>query len=193
MNWPLTLRLGCVNTRLTYLFFYVFLLRGPLISRRLATILPHCHSTFDATTLKREKGQNMPQAESRSWVSRFAKCEDGSATVESLFWFPLFMFILVLVADVSFIFFGKAQALRVIQDGNRALSVGRFNDTESTQDFIAVALQPFSENVVVTTTVQDGVVTSTAKIPTTDLMAVGSIPGINNIDVVVTAQHFLEQ
>ncbi len=135
----------------------------------------------------------MPQAESRSWVSRFAKSEDGSATVESLFWFPLFMFILVLVADVSFIFFGKAQALRVIQDGNRALSVGRFNDTESTQDFIAVALQPFSENVVVTTTVQDGVVTSTAKIPTTDLMAVGSIPGINNIDVVVTAQHFLEQ
>ena len=135
----------------------------------------------------------MTQAESRSWVSRFKDCEDGSATVESLFWFPLFMFILVLVADVSFIFFGKAQALRVIQDGNRALSVGRFNDTDSTRDFITAALQPFAENVVVTTTVDDGVVTSTATIPTTDLMAVGSIPGISSIDVVVTAQHFLEQ
>lgn len=135
----------------------------------------------------------MKKAERRSCLSRFRDDEDGSATVESLFWLPLFMFVLVLITDVSFIFFGKAQALRVIQDGNRALSVGRFNDTDSTKDFIEKALQGFSTNAVVVTTVDDGVVTSTATMPTTDLMAVGTIPGINNIKVVVTAQHFLEQ
>ncbi|PUB17211.1 TadE/TadG family type IV pilus assembly protein [Yoonia sediminilitoris] len=126
-------------------------------------------------------------------VNKFKDEESGSASIESLFWFPLFMFILILVADVSSIYLGKAQALRVIQDGNRAFSVGQLDDEDTTRSFISASLQPISENATVTTTAANGIVTSTATMPTTDLMVVGSIPGINSIDVVITAQHFLEQ
>lgn len=126
-------------------------------------------------------------------LRQFLRNEGGSASVESLFWIPLFVFFLVLVLDVSFIFFGKAQALRVIQDGNRALSVGRFDDTATTEQSIASALAPYAPNAEITSVVNDGVVTTTAKIPATDLMVVGTIPVFADTVVSITAQHFLEQ
>jgi len=53
-------------------------------------------------------------------VKQLRKDEDGFATLEALIWIPIFVFFLVFILDTTFIFFGKAQALRFIQDGNRA-------------------------------------------------------------------------
>lgn len=99
----------------------------------------------------------------------------------------------VMIADTSFLFYGKAQALRVMQDGNRALSVGRLNSTDETRDFIAEQLATLSEHAEVTTKVDNGLVISTVVMPSTDLMAVGSVPGFSKINISVTSQHFLEQ
>ena len=127
------------------------------------------------------------------WVSRFRNDESGSGTVEALFWFPLFVLIFVMIADTSLLFYGKAQALRVMQDGNRALSVGRLSSTDETRDFITAQLASLSEHVEVTTEVDNGLVISTVVMPSTDLMAVGSVPGFSRINISVTSQHFLEQ
>lgn len=124
----------------------------------------------------------------------FRDCEAGSASIEALFWIPLFVFFLVLVLDTSFIFYGKAQALRFIQDGNRALSVGALEDTDATAAFIKASLTEYSPDATVITEIIDGIVIkSTVDMPATDLMMIGSIPVFANTMISVTANHFLEQ
>lgn len=129
----------------------------------------------------------------RLW--RFGECEDGSASIESLFWIPMFVYFLVLVLDVSFIFFGKAQVLQVVQDANRARSLGVFTTELQTEDFVRDALKNYTTGATVTSTddLVAGVVTTDVSIPATDLMIVGSIPVFRNTQIPVSAQHFLER
>lgn len=129
----------------------------------------------------------------RLW--RFGECEDGSASIESLFWIPVFVYFLVLVLDVSFIFFGKAQVLQAVQDGNRALSIGVLRTEGETEDFVRTSLLNYSRHAVIDSRIDlaTGVVTTDVTIPATDLMAVGSLPIFRNSMIPISAQHFLER
>lgn len=123
----------------------------------------------------------------------FARDEDGSASIESLFWVPVFVFMLVLILDTSFIFFGKSQALRAIQDGNRALSVRAIADEDATEEVIIAAMVDYAPGITVETVIEDGIIISTATMPAKELMIVGSIPVFEDTVISVTAKHFLEQ
>lgn len=123
----------------------------------------------------------------------FEKDESGSSTIEAVLWLPLFMLLLSMVADASFIFHGQAQALRIIQDGNRAFSVGRLEDAAATQTYIEAKLAPLSSTARVRTTLSDdGIITSTAWITVEDLLAIGSVGALTGFDITVRSQHFLE-
>ncbi|SFS21717.1 TadE/TadG family type IV pilus assembly protein [Yoonia litorea] len=126
------------------------------------------------------------------FIRRFQGDERGTATVESLLWMPLFFYLFVLITDVSFIFYGKAEALRIIQDGNRAYSVNSLETDTETSAYIKsrlVALAPASE---VTTSVVNGVIITTATMQASDLMAVGSIPTFVDTEISITSQHYME-
>jgi hypothetical protein len=123
----------------------------------------------------------------------FGRDEDGSASIESLFWIPIFVFMLVLILDTSFIFFGKSQALRAVQDGNRALSVGAIADEDAAEEFIVAAMVDHAPGITVETLIEDGIIVSTATMPAKELMIVGSIPVFKDTVISVTAKHFLEQ
>ena len=131
-------------------------------------------------------------------LQAFRRDEAGSASIEALIWVPIFVFFLVLVIDVSFILFGRAQALQVVQDGNRKLAVGNFSSNNpllEAQTFMQNTLAPYAPNAVVdfpTVDYATGVVTSVVSIPATDLMMVGSIPVFANTQIKIFAQHFLE-
>lgn len=124
---------------------------------------------------------------------RFYCDEEGSVSIEALFWVPIFVFTLVLVLDTSFIFFGKSQALRAIQDGNRALSVRVIEDEAATEEFIIESMEDYAPGITVETIIEDGIIVSTATMPARELMIVGSIPVFNDTLISVTAKHFLEQ
>jgi Flp pilus assembly protein TadG len=128
-----------------------------------------------------------------NWANRFWNDERGSATIEALLWIPIFVYLLVLITDVSLNYYGKAQALRTIQDGNRALSVRFLPDATAAQDFIETRLQGYAPSVEVTTSISNGIVTTSATMLASELMAVGSIPTFRDTEISVTAQHFLEQ
>ena len=122
----------------------------------------------------------------------FAKDESGSSTIEAVIWLPLFMLLLSMVADASFVFHGQAQALRIVQDGNRAFSVGRLEDTAATQAYIRSNLISLSRGARVTTTLSGGIITTTALISVDDLLAIGSVGALTGFDITVKSQHFLE-
>lgn len=130
-----------------------------------------------------------------SRLRRFLRCEDGSSTLEALIWMPIIVYLLVMIADFSFVFFEKAQALRVIQDSNRALSVGHVKTTSEVEELIRTGMSHVTENVNVNTTVDlnTGIIKSVLTLSAADLTAVGSIPALERLDIVVAAQHFLEQ
>ncbi len=118
------------------------------------------------------------------------KDQAGSATIEFLIWLPVLMFFLLLVVDVSFVLFGKSQALRIIQDANRAVSVGALEVPEAKQ-FISDSFAPFSSNTTVDMgVVDDKLISTTFSFPIQDLALTYSLPG--NGDITITAQHFLE-
>ena len=125
-------------------------------------------------------------------LRKFLKDESGTATVESLLWMPIFFFLFILITDASFIFYGKAQAMRMIQDGNRAYSVNNFDDNAEASAYIQARLRTLSPTATATTTVSNGVITTTATLSVRELMAVGTIPNFGNGEINLTLQQFQE-
>jgi Flp pilus assembly protein TadG len=125
------------------------------------------------------------------WKS-FREETDGSATIESVLWLPFFVFFLVLIADTSFIFHNQAQITRVVQDANRALSVGRLSSTDEAETYIGTALANVSNQVEASSVIENGIISTSVKVPVDDLVAVGFFDFLAGYDVEVTAEHFVE-
>lgn len=116
----------------------------------------------------------------------------GGATVETVLCIPIFVILLGLIIDTSLIFARQSDALRVLQDANRALSIGLVMTTDATEQAIADRLAPLSPNVSVTTTLQDGVIFSRAVMPASDLSNFGFYPAFAGLEITVVAQHLSE-
>ena len=125
-------------------------------------------------------------------IATFRRKEDGAATVEFVLWLPVIAFLFGLVADTALIFGGQAQVLRVVQDANRAMSIGLVRTVDDTQSMILAGIVRIAPNATVETTVNAGVIRSTVFIPVTDLTATGLVDAFTKFDVAVFAQHLAE-
>ena len=100
--------------------------------------------------------------------------------------------LLGLVADAALIYGGQARILRVVQDGNRAMSIGRVTDTNTLESQIATQLRPLSARAVVSTTVTGGVINSSVTVALSDLTATGLVAAFDGLTMTVSAQHMAE-
>lgn len=128
----------------------------------------------------------------RRRLGRFARDEGGAVTVEAVLWLPIFLIFLMLVADVSMAFYGKAQAFRTIQDANRALAVRRVPDTTAVVAMVENAYQAFAPNAQAASRVDNGVVTTWLRIPVSDLVIFVTLGNILDSDIYVSSSHYLE-
>jgi Flp pilus assembly protein TadG len=118
--------------------------------------------------------------------------EDGNATVEAVLWMPIYMALFGMIIDVSLVFGGQSDVLRIVQDTNRAVSLGRFDSLEAAQANIETKILAISSSAIVTVEVIDGVISSVVVIPASDLTATGLFDGFADVNVVVRAQHLSE-
>lgn len=125
-------------------------------------------------------------------IRPFLHEERGAFTVEAVLWMPVFVFLFCLIADASLIFGKQAQVLRVVQDANRALSIGRFQSDLDAEAYITQQIAWFTQSAIVTTSVTNGVISSTVEIPAGDMTATGFISAFKSLTVSVTAQHLSE-
>ncbi len=125
-------------------------------------------------------------------LRRFYKKDDGTATVEAVLWLPIFFALFGLMTDAAMIFNGHSRVLRIVQDANRNLSVGRLETTVETEDWVVARLAQLSPNATVSTNIVAGVATTTAMVPATDLEALGMFGALNSITLAVTSQQFIE-
>lgn len=132
------------------------------------------------------------RAHRHPFASRFRAGEEGAATVEAVIWTPLLFGFLIMVADVSMIFNGQARMMRIVQDTNRGLSVGRIQTAEEAMEVIRQKMADVTENTSVTTTITDGVIRTTLSVSASELDVVGWMAPLLSAPVTVSSEHFVE-
>ncbi len=126
-------------------------------------------------------------------IGRFLiRDEDGAASIETVILMPLFLMILAAIVDATMIFYGQAQVLRVVQDANRAMSIGRLTSAEETAGFVRSALVDFGDALQATSVVDNGVVTTRVTVPARDMQILGTFEMFDGIVLTISAQHLLE-
>lgn len=126
-------------------------------------------------------------------IRRFFRGEDGSATVELVLVFPIFLMIVALIVDASMIFFRQSQVFRIVQDANRSLSIGRFSSPEETRAFILSAVAPIAPDATVAATVTEGIVVTTVSLPLDEIQITGLLSAFRDAELDVVASHVLER
>ncbi len=136
-----------------------------------------------------------PTGSGRKLGSRktFWRDTSGSATLEFVIWLPIFATLIALVMNISMVFFTESQMLRVVQDGNRAFSLGRLENNVAVEDYILSRLTYLQANITVATTISGGFVQTTLVAPASDLMPFNLIrSAFNGVNINVNAQHIIE-
>jgi Flp pilus assembly protein TadG len=133
------------------------------------------------------------RAPARRRLCDFWQSDDGSATVESVIWFPIFALLLGLIMNISMVFFNESQILRVVQDGNRAFSLGRLSDAEAVETYVSEQLSYLEAALTIDSRVSGGFITTTLSAPATDLMPFNFVAkAFQDVRVGVSAQHIIE-
>lgn len=127
-----------------------------------------------------------------SRLRRNAQDESGAATIEAVLWLPVFFSLLVLAVDVSMIFHNQARMTRVVQDANRALSVGRLSSIDDVKSQITAAFGDRTDNVDVHSSISNGLISTRLSIPAADLDVIGLFRTISGATVTVIGEHFVE-
>ena len=130
---------------------------------------------------------------SRQRFAQFEQDDAGSATIEAVLWFPLFMLAFLLTFDTTMMFVAETNAVRITQDGNRLASIGRLSGTAETEEYIESRLQSVSPNASATTTISSlGVIRSVVRIPASDVGTVGGFTAFNDLTLTISAEHLKE-
>jgi len=122
----------------------------------------------------------------------FGLSEDGSSTVETVLWLPVIFGFLVMIADVSMIFNGQARMLRIVQDANRSLSIGRLGSEDEAMQQIRTKVAHLTDDPYVSTTIDQGIIRTTLSVPASSLDVVGWYAQLAGATVTVTSEHFVE-
>lgn len=128
----------------------------------------------------------------RSRLRSFLREDGGSFTIEALFWLPIFVVVLSIVADTAMIYAKQSQVLRVVQDANRQFAVGKLADGTATANYILGVVTPMSPHATATSQLVNGVITTTVTMPASDLIATGIITMMKTMDVRVVLQQMKE-
>lgn len=118
--------------------------------------------------------------------------EDGAATVEAVIWIPTFILMIALAADVAMVFHSHSRVLRVAQDVNRAMSVGRITSTDDAEATIVAMLSPY-QGVAASTSVHDGIITTDVTVPAASAMPLGFAKVLLGSIIRVRSEQFAEQ
>lgn len=126
-------------------------------------------------------------------MKRFARADDGSATVEAVLILPLFLAIMALLFDASSMFHGEAKALRVLQDANRNMSIGRLETDGEVEAYIAARLTALNITTLsVDTTSNNDVVLTSIIIPARQFQLFGYFEALLNANIEITGAHIRE-
>ena len=124
---------------------------------------------------------------------RFKANDAGTASVEGVLWVPIFFLIFGLMFDASMIFNGQSHVLRVVQDANRHMSIGRFENDTEVKTYITERLTP--HNITpksIDITYDNAAVITLVTVPARQFQMIGLFSSLLDLEINVTHAHILE-
>lgn len=140
----------------------------------------------------RPGGKTMKTAQIFSQIKRLWRRDEGTATAELVILTPVFLVLFGMVTDASFVFGRQAEILRVIQDANRSLAVGRFLTEVQAETYVTDEISHLSDETTVAVNVVGGIISTTVTLPATDLTSTGLFEGINALTLTIAASQMSE-
>ncbi|MBF9030473.1 hypothetical protein HKCCE3408_08705 [Rhodobacterales bacterium HKCCE3408] len=134
----------------------------------------------------------MPRSIHRALLSRFARNRSGSVTVEALFWFSMISGIIVLIVGTSSALYTYSNVMRSLQDGNRLLSVGYFEDPDQVATYLHDELVVMFPGVSAQALLDGDILVTQVSIPWTDMHLFGFMRGWSTTSVEFNAAHRVE-
>ncbi len=122
----------------------------------------------------------------------FARREQGSASIEAVLWIPMFLLFFSLLTDTSLIFGRESEILRIVQDANRSLAVGRFQTIKEAQTYVNDKVAKFSPRSIVNVSIDQGIISTTVSLPATDLTITGLLDAFSGVTIAVSASQMSE-
>lgn len=123
---------------------------------------------------------------------RFLTNTDGGPTVETILWFPFFIFVFGFMTDVAMLFHGQAKVLMIAQEGNREYSIGRITTEAAAETYIENRLSAVGVQAQATTVEVAGVARTIVSVPATELQVLGFFDAFKGLDLTITAEHMIE-
>jgi len=125
---------------------------------------------------------------------RFLRGASGTMSVEAVLWLPMFLIMVIVIADTSLVFSRRAQALRIVQDANRGMSMYRLTSEAETMDYILSRIHQISPSAQALTTMDPTthVIRSSLVIPLQELDALGFFSLFPKQAFVIVAYHMRE-
>lgn len=121
-----------------------------------------------------------------------ARNEDGSATIEVVLWLPVLVGLFTLIVDASVMFHNHSSVTRMVQDANRAFSVGRYETVDEVEAELLSRLHNLSERATAQTSLNNGLIDTVVLVPAGDLDVIGIFEGLTNFSFTIRAQHLQE-
>lgn len=123
----------------------------------------------------------------------FLRREDGTATIEAVLWMPIFLAVFALMVDASMVFHGQSKVLRIIQDANRNMSIGRFTTDTQVETYINNELAQFGVVPTLTNAQSgNGAVLTLVRVPARQLQILGLFSSLLDLQIDVSSVHILD-
>ncbi len=131
-----------------------------------------------------------------TWRPRqFVQDEGGAVTIEAVLWIPFFFSILMLITDASLAFYSKAEAMRVIEAGNRAFAINEDATTAATATWVQNQFTGLAKGATATTEVNatSDTVQTTLRYPVSDVVLFNTLGIMTGRQITVRAMRHAER
>ena len=123
---------------------------------------------------------------------KFAKNQDGNATVEMTLWLPFIFAFFLAIGEIALVFYGQSRVLEVAQDATRQASIGRLQTSDELSTYVTNRLAPMTQNAVVQSGSSKGIITTVVSVPMNDLAPFGFFTNLIAANVTVATHQVAE-
>ncbi len=128
----------------------------------------------------------------RRVAASFLNDEKGALTVEAVLWLPIWLGFFAFIADVSIVLHKQANAMRIVQDAHRIASLGWLETTNDVEATIVASLKRIAPSVSAESEINDGVLRTVVTMRSSELVAIGLITAISDVDMSFATVHMIE-
>jgi Flp pilus assembly protein TadG len=123
----------------------------------------------------------------------FCKDQEGSSSLETIIWMPVFALVLAVVTNISLVFFQESQMLRVAHDANRAFSLGRMSGPGDAETYVKAKLAYLGTELQVASNYNNGYITTRIQVPAVELMPLAFMrSSFSNMTITVSSSQIVE-